>query len=415
VTSATATRSTPVSTTVTGKFAALKLRGYRTYLIGQSLANTGTWMQSIAQDWLVLRLTHSALAVGVVMALQFLPTLLLGVYGGNLADRYPKRSILLLTQSLNAGLTALLALLTATGAVRLGHIYVFALLAGLIFAVDGPTRQAFIADVVPSDLLRGAISLNAAVFQTTRLIGPAVAGLLMGTVGTGWVFALNALCYAGPTIGLLRLRPGDLTPVRPAPSERGALRTTARYVRRRPHVAWTIVLVGVVGTFGLNYPIVLTAMATRTFGGGAGTYALFNVMLAIGSIAGALLAGSRPHTRLRLIVLAAAAFGLSQIAAGIAPSISVFLVMLVAMGLTNLAFQSMANSSVQLWSDPRLRGRIMGLYMLVFTGGTPIGAPIIGAITSHLGARTGMTVCGAIPLAAAAGLVLQYARGRDGR
>jgi MFS family permease len=410
VTSATATRNSPISATVTGKFAALKSPGYRTYLIGQSLANTGTWMQSIAQDWLVLRLTHSAAAVGLVMALQFLPMLFLGVYGGRLADRFPRRRILLVTQTVNAGLTALLALLTATGVVRPVHIYVFALLAGLIFAVDAPTRQAFMTDVVPAGLLRGAISLNAAVFQTTRLVGPAVAGVLMGTVGTGWVFALNALCYAGPTVGLLRLRPSDLTPVPPMAAERGALRTTGRYVLRRPHVAWTILLVGVVGTFGLNFPIVLTAMATGTFGGGAGTYALFNVMLAIGSVAGALLAGSRPHTRLRLIVLAAAAFGLSQVAAAIAPSIGVFLVLLVAMGLTNLAFQAMANSSVQLWSDPRLRGRVMGLYMLVFTGGTPIGAPIVGAITSQFGPRTGMTVCGAVPVMAAAGLVLRHVR-----
>ena len=169
-------------------------------------------------------------------------------------------------------------------------------------------------------------------------------------------------------------------------------------------------LVGMVGTFGLNFPIVLTAMATQTFRGGAGMYALFNVMLAIGSVTGALFAGSRLHTRLRLIVLAGAAFGLSEAAAAIAPSVGVFLILLVAMGLTNLAFQGMANSSVQLWSDPRLRGRIMGLYMLVFTGGTPIGAPIIGAITSYYGARTGMTVCGAIPASAAAGLIMKHLR-----
>jgi MFS family permease len=410
VTSATATRCPHSSRSVGGPFAALRSRGYRTYLIGQSLANTGTWMQSIAQDWLVLRLTHSAFAVGLVMTLQFLPTLLLGVYGGHLADRYPRRRILLLTQCANAGATALLALLTAAGTVRPAHLYVFALTAGLIFAVDGPTRQSFMNDVVPAGLLRGAISLNAAVFQTTRLVGPALAGLLMGTVGTGWVFALNALCYAGPTIGLLRLRPGDLDPARPPAAERGALRAAGRHVADRPHVAWTIMLVGTVGTFGLNFPIVLTAMATQTFGGGAAMYALFNVMLAIGSVTGALLAGRRRQTRLRLIVLAAAAFGLSQAAAAVAPGLGVFLVLLVAMGMTNLAFQAMANSSVQLWSDPRLRGRIMGLYMLVFTGGTPVGAPIIGAITSHFGARVGMTVCGAVPATAAAGLILRHVR-----
>jgi MFS family permease len=410
VTPAPATGTTVHSRVATGKFAALSSRAYRTYLIGQSLANTGTWMQSIAQDWLVLRLTHSAAAVGAVMAFQFLPTLLFGVYGGHLADRFPKRRILLLTQTVNAVLTALLALLTATGAVRPTHVYVFALVTGLVLVVDAPTRQAFMTEVVPPGRLRGAIAVNAAVFQSTRLIGPALAGLLMSTVGIGWVFTLNALCYAGPTIGLLRLRPDDLSPAPPVAAESGALRTTARYVRRRPHVVWTILLVGVVGTFGLNFPIVLTAMATGTFGGSAGTYALFNVMLAIGSIAGALLAGSRQRTRLRLIVLAAAVFGGCQVAAASAPDIAVFLVLLVAMGSANLAFQSMANSSVQLWSDPHLRGRIMGLYMVVFTGGTPIGAPIIGAITDHLGARTGMTVCGAVPALAAVVLVLRHVR-----
>jgi MFS family permease len=367
-------------------------------------------MQSIAQDWLVLRLTHSAFAVGLVMTLQFLPTLLLGVYGGQLADRYPRRRILLMTQTANATLTAVLAVLTASGVIRAAHLFAFALLSGLILAVDAPTRQAFVNDVVPPELLRGAVSLNAAVFQTTRLVGPAIAGLLMGTVGTGWVFALNALCYAGPTIGLLRLR--NLVPREPAPREGGALRATARYVADRPHVARTILLVGMVGTFGLNFPIVLTAMATDRFGGGAGTYAVFNVMLAIGSVTGALLAATRANTRLRLIVLAGAAFGLSQLAAAVAPGLGIFLVLLVAMGLTNLAFQAMANSSVQLWSDPRLRGRIMGLYMLVFTGGTPIGAPIIGALTSHFGARLGMSVCGAIPAVAALALAANHALGQ---
>ena len=300
-------------------------------------------------------------------------------------------------------------MLTATGIVRPIHLYAFALLSGAILAVDAPTRQAFLTDVVPGGLLRGAVSLNAAVFQTTRLVGPAVAGVLMGTVGTGWVFALNTLCYAGPTIGLLRLGPGDLNPARPAATEPGALRAAARYVAHRPHIARTIVLVGMVGTFGLNFPIVLTAMATQTFGGGAGTYAVFNIMLAIGSVTGALLAATRAHTRLRLIVLAGAAFGLSQVVTAAAPGLGLFLVLLVLMGLTNLAFQAMANSSVQLWSDPRLRGRIMGIYMLVFTGGTPIGAPIIGAITSHFGARLGMAVCGAVPAVAAIVLAVTHA------
>ena len=223
----------------------------------------------------------------------------------------------------------------------------------------------------------------------------------IASVGTGWVFAVNAACYAGPAIGLLRLRPSDLTPAPAARREPDALRATARYLARRPDVLWTIFLVGMFGTFGLNFPIVLTAMAKSTYGGNASMYGLFNIALAIGSAAGALFAGAAARPRARLIVLSAAAFGLLQTAAAFAPDLAVFLVLLGAMGLVNLAFQSMANASVQLAVDPRLRGRVMGLYMLAFIGGTPIGAPLIGALTSHFGARAGMTVCGAVPVLAA--------------
>src|ERR1700689_1272452 len=220
-----------------GAFAALTSRSYRIYLGGQSLANTGTWMQSIAQDWLVYDLTHSSTSVGVTMALQFLPILVLGLHTGGLADRVPKRRILLTTQTLNAAATTALAVITISGAVHTTDVYAFALLSGLIFAFDAPARQAFVAEVVPPGQLRAAIALNAAVFQATRLIGPA-----------------------------LRREPG-------------ALRTTARYLRQRPDVLWTIFLVGMFGTFGLNFPIVLTAMAKSTFHGNASTYGLFNIAL----------------------------------------------------------------------------------------------------------------------------------------
>jgi MFS family permease len=385
-----------------GAFAALTSRSYRIYLGGQSLANTGTWMQSIAQDWLVFDLTHSSTCVGVTMALQFLPILLLGLHTGAVADRRPKRRILLTTQTLNAAATAALAVITIAGAVHPADVYAFALLSGLIFAFDAPARQAFVAEVVPDSQLRAAIAMNAAVFQATRLIGPAIATLLIASVGTGWVFAVNAACYAGPVIGLLRLRPADLVPAPPARREAGSLRATARYLRRHPDVVRTIFLVGMFGTFGLNFPIVLTAMAKSTFGGNAGTYGLFNIALAIGSAAGALLAGAAAHPRPRVLVLSAAAFGLLQTAAAVAPDLAVFVALLVGMGFTNLAFQSMANASVQLAVDSRLRGRVMGLYMLAFIGGTPIGAPLIGALTSQFGPRIGMTLCGAIPMLAAA-------------
>ena len=396
-----------------GAFAALTSRGYRIYLAGQSLANIGTWMQSIAQDWLVLDLTHSSTAVGVTMALQFLPMLAFGAYTGVVADRLSRRRILLTTQTLNAVTTGTLAAITIAGAVRPVAVYAFALASGLIFAFDGPARQAFATEVAPDGQLRAAIALNAAVFQATRLIGPAISSLLIASVGTGWVFAVNAACYVGPTVGLLRLRPSDLTPAPAARRERGAVRTAARYLRGRPDILWTIFLVGMLGTFGLNFPIVLTAMAKSTFHGSAGTYGLFNILLAIGSASGALLAGAAAHPRRRVLLLSAAAFGLAQAAAAIAPGMAVFLTLLVAMGFLNLLFQAMANASVQLAVDPELRGRVMGLYMLAFIGGTPIGAPVIGALTNHFGARAGMAICGAVP-ALAAVLVAAATKRRPG-
>jgi len=209
-----------------GALAALRSRNYRRYLLGQSLANLGTWLQSIAQDWLVLHITGSPTAVGITMALQFLPMLLFGVHGGMLADRWPKRRLLLATQSTNAALTAALAVLTLQGVVRVEHVYLFALVSGLVFVVDAPARQAFVSEVVPPQHLRGAISLNAAVFQSARLVGPAVAGLLIETVGTGWAFAANAVCYLGPTIGLMRVR--VVSTARPQRRTRHRLRRTGR-------------------------------------------------------------------------------------------------------------------------------------------------------------------------------------------
>ena len=384
-----------------GAFAALTSRSYRIYIGGQSLANAGTWMQGIAQDWLVFELTRSSAAVGLTMALQFLPILVLGLHTGAVADRLPKRSILLVTQTLNVVATAALAVVTIAGAARPADVYAFAFASGLIFAFDGPARQAFVAEVAPPGRLPAAIALNAAVFQATRLIGPAIASLLIVSAGTGWVFVVSAACYLGPIAGLLRLRPSDLTLAPASRRQHGAVRAAARYVLDRPDVLWTIFLVGMLGTFGLNFPIVLTAMAKSEFHGGASTYGLFNIVLAIGSAAGALLAGAAARPKPVVLALAAAAFGLLQVAAAVAPGLAIFLALLGLMGLLNLVFQAMANAYVQLAIDPELRGRVMGLYMLVFIGGTPVGAPVIGTITSEFGARAGMAVCGAVPAIAA--------------
>jgi MFS family permease len=403
------------STTFTDMFSAMRVRNFRLYSASQSITNTGTWMQTIAQDWLVLELTGSATAVGITMALQFLPMLLFGVYGGMLADRFEKRSLLITTQTVNGVFTAVLAILTISGQVHVGEVYALALAGGFVFVVDSPARQVYVNELVPTSYVRNAIALNAAVFQTTRLVGPGLAGVLIATVGSGWVFAANAACYLLPIVPLLRIRRSELIAAPPANRETGQLRDTLRYVAARPHIGWTILLVGIVGTFGLNFPIVLTGMARNEFHGTAALYGLFNIMLAVGSISGALLAGSRSQVRLRQLTAGAAAFGVAQVAAGLAPDEATFLVLLVVMGVTNLTFQAMANASVQLGCDPAYRARVMGLYMLVFVGGTPIGAPIIGALTAALGARAGMVVCGAVPALAAVVIGLMLAGRREHR
>ncbi|WP_432565104.1 MFS transporter [Kineococcus sp. SYSU DK003] len=403
--------STNTTSTTKGRatFAALRVRNFRTYATGQAFANTGVWVQNIALDWLTLELTGSPAAVGIAMALQFLPILLFGMYGGMIADRYPKRNILLITQLCSAAVATTLAVLTISGNISVGAIYALAVVGGFVVALDNPTRQSFVGEVVPPQYLRNAVALNAAVFQTTRLVGPALSSVLIGTVGTGWAFAVNALLYVGPTITLASMNTAELQPATAIPRAKGQLRSALRYVADRPHVGWTIALVGVFGTFGLNFPVVLTAMASETFHAGAGMYGTFNIVLAVGSIAGALIAGGRSHSRLRLILLLGAAFGAAQSLAAFAPNLGTFMVILVVMGVTNLAFQAIANSSVQLWVDQEYRGRVMGLYVLVFMGGTPIGGPIIGWITEHAGVRAGMAVCGLVPLAVAVAMALVLA------
>jgi MFS family permease len=410
------TTSTIDSTRRRGTFAALRVPNFRIYVSAHAVASTGTWMQNIALEWLVLELSGSPTAVGITMACQFLPMLLLGMYGGMIADRYPKRIILMITQSVFGLLSAVLAVLTITGQIRVEYVYLFALAAGLVFVVDNPTRQIFVNEVVPERYVRNAIALNAAVFQTSRLIGPAVAGIMIATVGSGWAFAANAVSYLAPLTGLMLIRSADL--IRTPPLERapGQLRSALRYVADRPHVAWTIVLVGLVGTFGLKFPVVLTAMADETFAGsavtGAQLYGLFNVVIAVGSVAGALIAGGRTHPRLRTIVLAGAAFGAAQFTAALAPGLGVFLAALAVMGMVNLAFQAMANSSVQSWVDGDVRGRVMSIYMLAFVGGTPLGGPVVGWITDAFGARAGMAFCGLVPLLAAVGVAYALSRAR---
>ncbi|WP_228773682.1 MFS transporter, partial [Streptomyces eurocidicus] len=393
-----------------GTFSSLRIRNYRLFATGQVVSNTGTWMQRIAQDWLVLGLTGSSAAVGITTALQFLPMLLLGLYGGVIADRYPKRLLLLITQ-VAMGLTGLaLAVLTLSGHVEVWHVYLTALVLGLVTVVDNPARQAFVVEMVGPDDLRNAVSLNSANFQSARLVGPAVAGVLITAVGSGWAFLLNGLSFVAPVVGLLLMRSSELHKVDRAPRGKGQLREGLRYVAGRPDLVWPIVLVGFIGTFGFNFPIWLTAYVNDVFHAGAGTYGLLNTLMAGGSLVGALLAARRGNSRLRLLVGAAVLFGALEITAALAPSFWVFAVLLVPIGMFGLTINVTANSSLQMATDPAMRGRVMSLFMMVFMGGTPIGAPLVGYVTDVYGARVGFLAGGVVSLLAAAGVGMALAR-----
>ncbi|MEQ8147474.1 MFS transporter [Streptomyces sp. OP7] len=394
-------------------FSSLRIRNYRLFFLGQVVSNIGTWMQRIAQDWLVLSLTGSSAAVGITTALQFLPMLLFGLYGGVLVDRLRKRPTLMVTQSAMALTSLALAALTLTGMVEVWHIYVAALALGFATVVDNPARQSFVSELVGPGQLQNAVSLNSANFQSARLVGPAVAGLLITGVGTGWAFLLNGLSFVAPLTGLMLMRARELHPVERAPRGKGQLREGLRYVAGRPDLLWPIVLVGFMGTFAFNFPVYLSAFADDVFHGGAGVYSMFNTLMAVGSVSGALLAARRGTARLRLLIMAALAFGALEILAAASPQLWMFALIMVPLGLVSMTVNVTTNTSLQMSTDPSVRGRVMALYMMVFLGGAPVGAPIVGWVTDTYGARAGFAVGGAIAMTAAAviGLILARAGG----
>ncbi|GHD91430.1 MFS transporter [Streptomyces naganishii] len=401
------TPSTPVPRK-SSMFSSLRIRNYRLFFLGQVVSNTGTWMQRIAQDWLVLSLTGSSAAVGITTALQFLPMLLFGLYGGVLVDRLPKRPALLVTQSSMAVTGLALAALTLTGHVQVWHVYVAAFAVGLATVVDNPARQSFVSEMVGPGQLQNAVSLNSANFQSARLIGPAVAGVMITGVGTGWAFLANGLSFVAPIAGLLLMRARELHVVERAPRGKGQLREGLHYVAGRPDLIWPIVLVGFIGTFGFNFPVWLSAYADDVFHAGAGAYSLFNTMMAIGSLIGALLAARRGTARLRVLIAAAVAFGTLEIVSSLAPSYWLFALLMTPIGVFGMTVNVTANTAVQMATDPAMRGRVMSLFMMVFMGGTPLGAPLVGWVTDAYGARIGFALGGIVSVAAATavGLIL---------
>ncbi|WP_406304323.1 MFS transporter [Streptomyces sp. NBC_00885] len=394
----------------TTMFSSLKIRNYRLFATGQVVSNTGTWMQRIAQDWLVLSLTGSASAVGITVALQFLPMLLFGLYGGVLADRLPKRQLLVATQSAMALTGLALAALTLSGHVQVWHVYLTAFLLGLVTVVDNPARQSFVAEMVGPEQLSNAVSLNSANFQSARLVGPAVAGVLITAVGSGYAFLLNGLSFIAPLAGLLLMRTGELHKIERAPRGKGQLREGLKYVAGRPELIWPIVLVGFIGTFGFNFPIWLSAFVNNVYHSGASTYGLLNTLMAAGSLAGALLAARRGTSRLRVLVAAGMLFGVLEIVTAFAPQFWIFAVLLVPIGMFGLTVNVTANSSIQMVTEPAMRGRVMSLFMMVFVGGTPLGAPLVGWITDTYGPRIGFAAGGAVALVAAIGVGVMLAR-----
>ncbi len=393
---------------MSGTFRSLRVRNYRLFASGQAISLTGTWAQRIAQDWLVLNLSgNSGLALGIVTGLQFLPVLVLGMWGGVLADRYDKRRMLVGVQVAMGGLALVLGLLDVTGAVQLWQVYALSFALGIAAALDTPVRQSFIVELVGPDDLPNAVSLNSATFNSARIIGPAIAGLLITSVGTGWVFLGNAVSFVAVVTGLLLMRRSELRPTGRLVKAKGQVREGLAYVRSSPDLLVPILLVAVIGTFGLNFQITMALVAKQVFGQGAGSFGLLSSMLAVGSLLGALASARRTGPpRLRRLLLSALAFGLLEMGVGLAPSFLVMAVLLVPTGVAVLTFSTTANLLCQLGSPAHLRGRVMALYVLVFLGGTPLGAPLIGAVAQVLGPRSGLLLGGAASaLAAVVGAV----------
>ena len=370
-------------------FRALESPNYRIWTGGAIVSNIGTWMQRVAQDWLVLTVLtdHSGAAVGLTTGLQFLPMLLLGPYGGVLADRYRKRVILVWTQ-LAMGATALaLGLLVVTGTAQLWHAYVAAVLLGIASAIDAPARQAFVSELVGQDNIANAVALNSASFNTARLTGPAIAGALIAWVGTGPVFLLNAASFAAVLLSLFRIRTSELIPSQRATRSKHQVMEGVNYVRRRPELMLIMFLVGVVGAFGLNFAVTNSLMATTEFRVGPGEFGLLGSIMAVGTLAGALLAARRSGPRLRFLLGGALGLGIFTILGSVSPSFWVYAAILVPIGLASITFLNSCNTSIQLTVEPQFRGRVLALYLGILQGGTALGAPIMGWIGSQFGAR----------------------------
>lgn len=383
-------------------FAALRFRNYRLYFFSQIISFSGTWMQSLAQSWLVLELTGSGTALGTVVAMQFLPTLLLAPYGGMIADRFDKRRLIMLTQSL-AGLLALtLGIVTLTGAVELWMVYVIAAGFGAVTAVDNPSRQTFVMEMVGPNDVANAVTLNSVVVNAARAIGPAIGGVIIATVGIGECFIVNAVSYLAVIIAIASIRRSELHPAYRAARAKGQLREGFRYAWRTPILRTTLIMLVIIGTFTYEFTTTLPLLAEFTFGAGPSGLAAMNALMGVGAVVGGLVIASGGPPTPRRLVLVATCFGAAVVAAACMPSIQLVYLVMPLVGAASVGMIALSNATLQLNSDPQLRGRVMALFSMALIGSTPLGGPLVGWIGEHIDPRAALLVGGVAALAAAA-------------
>jgi MFS family permease len=383
-------------------FASLNVRNYRLYFIGQGISVSGTWMQSIAQGLLVLDLTGSGTQLGLVTAMRAIPVLAFGAMGGVIADRYPKRTLLYATQAVAGCLGLTLGVLVATGSVRIWMVEVLAVLLGFVSVVDNPTRQSLLLELVGPDQIRNAVSLNSTEVNLARVIGPSLAGILAGTTGLASCFIVDGLSYFAVIVVLSRMRREEMFLGKTVDRARGQLRAGFVYAWGNTPVRKTLVMMAIIGTFTYEFSVILPIFSEFTFDGGPGSYAAMTAAMGVGAVVGGLSVAGRVRTSQWSIVVSAALFGCSVLLTALAPTLYVALATLLVVGYFSISFTTMGNSTLQLSTEPAMRGRVMALWTVAFLGTTPIGGPIIGAIGEHAGARWGLLVGGVAALAAAA-------------
>jgi MFS family permease len=385
-------------------FQSLRVRNYRLYFTAQLISNSGTWMDRVAQAWLVLHLTGSGFDLGIVTGLQFLPVLLFGPWGGLIADRMDKRRLLYATQT-GGGLIALaLGILVETHAIRLWQVFLLAFCLGVMNLFDNPARQTFVFEMVGKEDLPNAVSLNSVVMNASRVVGPALGGVLITLVGLGVCFLANAASFGAVLVGLALMRSSELHKIDPVVRARGQLRDGFRYVWRTPSLRNTLIAMAVIGIFAYNFQVTLALLATVTFHGGAGSYAVLTSCMGVGAIVGGLTVAHRGRPTPRLLQGVALTFGALLAVVAAAPSLAVAAVVIVFMGAASIAFIATANAELQLQAEPAMRGRVMALYSMAFLGSTPIGGPLIGAISEWTNPRVSIAV-GAVATLLAAGIL----------